>query len=102
MLAGAEPEMVRSLTLLASLARTAQAALVRWRVAACTPVVWALRTARRVPVWLRSSDDLLWRAKSEIWSRVSAAAIAARARAIASVDVQLALACLAKPMLHVR
>ena len=74
---------------------------MRWRFAACTPLVWTLRTARRVPLWLRVPDDVLRQAKSETWSRVSAAAIAARARAIAGVEIQPALARWSGPALNV-
>jgi pimeloyl-ACP methyl ester carboxylesterase len=87
MLASAEPGRVRSVILVASFIRAPQPALARCRFAVLTPVVWAVRAARRMPAWLlRAPADRVRRDKTETWSRVSAHTIAARVRAIADVD----------------
>lgn len=92
MLAQAEPGRVRSVILAASFVRAPQPALARYRFAAVTPVIWAVRAARRMPAWLlRAPADQVRRDKTETWARVPARTIAARVRAIADVDVSTLL-----------
>ena len=56
---------------------------------------------RRLPVWMRSQDDVLRRAKRETWQRVSARGLAARARAALNVDVGVTLAHCPQPILNI-
>src|SRR5262245_42613518 len=100
MLAEAEPEKVRGLILAATFVRLPWPRLARFRFAATGPVVWAIRAARRIPVWLLTRrTDPLRRAKAETWSRVPARALAGRARAIIGVDGSDVLRACPQPLL---
>lgn len=102
MLAAAEPERVRGLILSATFLRSPRPRLRRLRFATIGPVVWALRLARRIPLWLsRPRHDAHRQAKAETWSRVSAACLAERARAALGVDVREALRRYRRPVLCV-
>lgn len=101
MLAAAEPHKVRGLILSATFLRTPRPYLAPFRPALRAPVLWSLRVARRLPVWLRSSDDELRLAKRETWQRVSARGLAARARAALKVDVRTVLADCTQEILSV-
>lgn len=95
MLAAEEPQRVRGIMLAASFLRLPQPRLAPLGFAAVGPVMWVVRTIRRLPIWLfKPRDDPLRVAKAEIWSRVSARALAARVRAIMRVDARtLARSC---------
>jgi len=99
MLAAAEPQRVRGLVLCASFLRFPRPAMRPYRHAARAPLLWTLRTLRRIPIWLLPSSDPFRLAKSETWSRVTATALAARMRAIGGVDVRETLRGLDLPVL---
>lgn len=102
MLAAAEPDKVRGVVLVATFVSAPRRTIAPMRFAVRTPLVWALRFARRLPIWLlRPSLDALRIAKQETWSRVSARALAARARAALAIDVRETLRRLGQPVLCV-
>jgi len=89
MLAREEPDNVRGIILSATFLRSPRRRLTQLRFAMVGPVIWTVRAVRRLPVWvLRPRDDAFRRAKAETWARVSAGVLAARARAVADVDVR--------------
>jgi len=89
MLAAAEPDRVRGLILSATFLRAPGRHLPSLRLIACGPIIWIMRTARRIPIWtLRRRDAPYRQAKAEIWRRVSARCLAKRTRAILGVDVR--------------
>ena len=100
-LAQAEPDLVRSVTLVASFV---QRPLPWLRVAGPmlnTGIVGAVRTLRRLPIWLcRAPADPLRRDKARIWERVPARTLAARARAIRRVDARADLMAVQQPLLY--
>ena len=100
MLARENPDNVRGLILAATFLRSPRRRWMRLRFAMVGPVVWTVRAARRVPVWmLRRRQDPLRRAKAETWARVSARVLAARARAVVDVDVREVIRGCRQPML---
>lgn len=102
MLAAEEPQRVRGIVLAASFLRLPQPRLAPLEFAAVGPVMRLVRTIRRLPIWLfRRANDPLRVAKAEIWSRVSARALAARVRAIMRVDARPLARALTQPMLCV-
>lgn len=89
MLAAAEPARVRGIILSATFLRAPRQYLTRLRFAAVGPVIWTLRAARRLPVWVGTRrDDPFRRAKAETWRLVPARCLAARAHAVLTVDVR--------------
>ena len=98
MLAAAEPQRVRGLILSASFLRFPRPAMRPYRHAARAPLLWLLRTLRRIPIWLLPSQDPFRQAKAETWSRVPAHVLAARMRAIGGVDVRETLRGLDLPV----
>ena len=93
---------MRGIMLAASFLRLPQPRLAPLEFAAVGPVMWLVRTIRRIPIWLfKRPDDPLRVAKAEIWSRVSARAIAARVRAIMRVDARTLARTCTQPMLCV-
>lgn len=102
MLAGAEPGKVRGLILSATFLRAPVRRSGGYRPVATTPVVWSLRVARRLPIWiLRSRVDAVRLAKRETWQHVSARSLAGRGRAILRVDVRKTLDAVSQPVLCV-
>lgn len=101
MLAAGEGERTRGLILSATFARSPRPALASLRFALAPPVVWTLRAARRIPIWLKEDADPLRLAKAETWSRTSTRALAARARAALTVDTRESLKRIGAPLLHV-
>src|SRR5262249_49865501 len=102
MLAAAEPRKVRGMILAATFVSSPSAPLAHLHFAVRTPLVAALRVARRLPIWiLRPQGDALRIAKQETWSRVSAHALAARARAALSADMSETLNRCGQPLLCV-
>jgi len=101
LLAAAEPGRVKGLVLSATFVSAPRPCLARFRPPFVAPLVWVLRAVRRIPIWLRHPRDPLRRAKAETWSRVSARALAARARAALGVDVRQELKRLRAPVLSV-
>jgi pimeloyl-[acyl-carrier protein] methyl ester esterase len=101
MLAVAEPSKVRGVMLAATFVRSPHPRLARWRFAACTPVIWTIRVSRRAPgwLWLRPSDPV-HRAKAETWVRVRTRVIAARIRALLTVDAREVLRHCQQPILY--
>jgi pimeloyl-ACP methyl ester carboxylesterase len=103
MLAAAEPQRVRGVILCASVLRSPQRRLNRFKFAAIGPIIWTVRATRRIPVWtLRGWNDALRVAKAETWRRVSARALAARVRAIVDVDARESLRRCTQPFLCVQ
>ena len=89
MLAAAEPDRVRGLVLAATFLRAPIRWLLPLRFAIRGPLIGAVRTLRRIPVWtLRRREDPYRKAKAEIWRRVPARCLAARIRAILAADVR--------------
>lgn len=102
MLAAAEPNKVRGLILCATFLRTPRRYPAAMRLIANAPTVLALRTLRRLPVWLlRGSVDPLRQAKRETWQRVSAQGLARRAQSLLAVDVRDILRGCVQPVLSV-
>src|SRR5262245_22326935 len=101
MLAAAEPGRVRGLILAATFLRSPKEGLARIRFAAVEPMIWSIRTVRRIPIWLRKRTDPLRLAKAETWSRVSARCLAARTRAVLGVDVREEFRRCSRPVLCV-
>ena len=101
-LAAAEPANVKGLILCASFVRAPIRSLPGLRFFVRGPLVWLLRFARRIPLWIRRERrDPLRIAKSETWSRVPARALAARARAALAVDMRALLRVCASPVLAI-
>ncbi len=89
MLATAEPTRVQGAILSATFLRSPRPTFSRLRFAAVPPVAWAVRSGRRIPLWLaRGRNDQFRRAKKETWRRTSARAAAARAAALIDVDAR--------------
>lgn len=101
MLAAAEPHKVRSVILAASFVRAPNPLASRLRFALVGPVIWAWRALRRLPLLWRSRTDPWRQAKMQSWQEVSARVLAARLRAIMSVDVRAELRGLAQPVLYI-
>lgn len=100
-LAAAEPERVRGVILVATFVRSPHRMLSALRHAITGPAVWSWRFGRRLPLWLfRPRADPLRQAKSRTWRRVSASVIAARLRAVVSVDATDALRRCPQPVLY--
>ena len=103
MLAAAEPDRVRGLILSATFLRAPGRYLSILGLIACGPIIWIMRTVRRIPIWtLRRRDDPYRKAKAEIWRRVSARCLAKRTRAILGVDVRELSSKCEVPMLCIR
>jgi pimeloyl-[acyl-carrier protein] methyl ester esterase len=101
MLAAAEPGKVRGVILSATFVRAPSEWLRRLRFFVFGPTLWLYRAARRVPLWLFRPANDAWRvAKSATWQRVSAAVIAARIRAVLSVDVRDLLRSCRQPVMY--
>lgn len=102
MLAQAEPHKVRGVILAASFVRSPRPLLSRLDFALSSPPVWAWRAARRLPLWLfKPKGHALRHAKSETWRRVPAKVVAARLRAINSVDATALLRTCRQPVLYI-
>lgn len=101
MLAAAEPTKVRGVILSATFVRPPQPRLAWLRFAVTTPVIWVLRASRRVPGWLgRGLTDPVQGAMAETWARVGAKVVAARVRAILTVDAREPLRRCRPPVLY--
>jgi pimeloyl-ACP methyl ester carboxylesterase len=99
--AAARPQQVLRVMLAASFVQAPWRTLPALRPLIRTPVFASVRFLRRLPLWLsRPPDDPLRQAKARLWREVPARTLAARARAIASVDARSALACLTQPVLY--
>jgi len=102
-LARTRPALVRGVVLCASFVRAPRPELVRWRFAAVTPVIWTLRALWRTRLLFRRfGSPAFVRAKGETWRRVSARALAARARAALRVDARVDLATCKAPILCIQ
>jgi len=102
LLAASEPRKVRGVILAATFASSPGGSLTHLRFAVRTPLVAVLRFARRLPIWiLRPRRDALRIAKQETWSRVSARALATRARAALGADMRETLRRCGQPLLCV-
>lgn len=100
-LATARPDRVRSVTLVATFVTAPLRWLLPLGVVLLPPIVGALRTLRRLPIWLgRPSDDPLRRDKAAIWARVSARTLTRRIRAIRRVDARDDLRAVRQPLLY--
>jgi pimeloyl-ACP methyl ester carboxylesterase len=97
--ARAQPDRVRSVTLVATFVQAPMPWLRYVGPLLVTPLVGVARTIRRLPIWLgRSPDDPLRRDKAEIWQRVRARTLAARSRAIRLVDARPDLEAVTQPI----
>jgi pimeloyl-ACP methyl ester carboxylesterase len=99
MLAAAHAERIRGVIVVSSFVRAPHPLLAPLRPAIRGPVMWAYRVARRAPLWLRPQSDPWRAAKAETWSRIPAAVIAARLRAVAALDARPTLSACRAPML---
>lgn len=100
--ARAEPLRVRSVTLVATFVQRPLALLDMVGLLLVTPVLATVRTIRRLPIWLgRAPTDPLRRDKAKLWRRVRARTLAARARAIRTVDARADLQACRQPLLYV-
>jgi pimeloyl-ACP methyl ester carboxylesterase len=100
-LAATRPEAVRGVILCASFVRPPMPGLVRWRFAIVPPLVAVVRALRRTRFLVpRAGMRELRRAKGEAWRRVSARALAARARAALVIDARDGLARCRAPVLY--
>lgn len=100
-LARTEPRRVRSVTLAASFVRRPLPWLAVAGPLLTTSVVGAVRTLRRLPIWLgRARTDPLRRDKAILWERVPARTLAARVRTICSVDARDDLRAVRQPLLY--
>jgi len=101
MLAVKDPTRIRGVILCASFVRPPLPALSWLRFAFFSPVVYLVRLARRVPVFLANeSKDLLWRDMATTWDRVPTRILAARARAILALDARECLRECPRPVLY--
>lgn len=99
-LASADAARVRGLVLSTSFVRMPRPQLTKWSPLACTLVIGALRTARRLPVWFgRRPADPFRVAKAETWRRVSSRELAARVRSVMHEDASPHLRALGSPLL---
>jgi pimeloyl-ACP methyl ester carboxylesterase len=100
--ANVEPERVCSVTLVASFVLPPLRLLAIAGPMLVTPLVGVVRTLRRLPIWLgRPPDDPLRRDKAKLWQTVRASTLAARARAICSLDARTDLVACRQPLLYV-
>ncbi|HEX4084985.1 MAG TPA: alpha/beta hydrolase [Chthoniobacteraceae bacterium] len=100
MLAAEEPVRVRGVILSATFLRMPRKELLKYKPIAVWPVIWTVRAMRRAPVLLRPRDDPYRRAKAETWRRVSARCLAARVRALMTVDAREIWQKCAQPALN--
>jgi pimeloyl-ACP methyl ester carboxylesterase len=99
-LAAAEPSRVQGVVLSTSFVRVPVPGLKYLRALAQPPLVYAVRAARRMPVWFgRRPDDPFRIAKAETWRQVSARELSARVRAVARADARAELAASRHPLL---
>jgi pimeloyl-ACP methyl ester carboxylesterase len=101
MLAAKEPGRTRGVILAASFVRPPLPLVARVPFVFGTPVVRLIRLARRTPVVLsRPRSDPYRRDKAAVWGRVPSRVLAARARAILSVDARRWLRECPAPVLY--
>ena len=100
MLANAHPSHVQGVILVSTFVRPPRPQYAHLRFAAVTPMIWAIRAGRRLPLWLatRSASDL-WRDKCETWSRVNTREVAGRIKALLTVDARDHLRTCPRPVL---
>jgi pimeloyl-[acyl-carrier protein] methyl ester esterase len=101
MLAARNPAQVRGVILCASFIRPPHAFLPWLRFAASPPVIHLMRLAHRTPLFLlREPTDPLYRDKATTLARVPSAVLAARARAILTLDARACLRECPEPVLY--
>jgi len=99
--AAARPRQVLAVMLAASFVCAPWRSLPALRPLIQTPVFASVRFLRRLPLWLsRPPEDPLRQAKARLWREVPARTLAARARAIARVDVRRELVAMQQPLLY--
>jgi pimeloyl-ACP methyl ester carboxylesterase len=102
MLAAAEPDRVRGIIMSATFLRPPRWKFVPFKFAVIGPVIWVLRLVGRFSLWtFKRPDDSYRQAKAETWSKVSAAALAARLRAILDIDVRAIARVCHQPVLSI-
>jgi pimeloyl-ACP methyl ester carboxylesterase len=102
MLAAEKPQRTRGVILAASFVWSPRPRLSRLRFAAVGPVIWTIRTMRRLPIWLTlKPGDTFRRAKAETWGRVGAGVLAARVRAILGADARAELRRCRMPLRYI-
>jgi pimeloyl-ACP methyl ester carboxylesterase len=99
MLAAAEPDRIKGVILVSTFVRAPHPILAPLRFAIRGGVMWTYRLARRAPLWLRPRSDPWRRAKAETWKRIPARVIAARMRAVATLDARATLGACRAPIL---
>ena len=73
---------------------------MRMRFTSVAPIIWLIRTCRRIPGWLSSGPTYqLRRDTAEIWKRVAAHIVAARIRSLLNVDARELLGKCPAPVL---
>ncbi|AOF82485.1 alpha/beta hydrolase family protein [Methyloversatilis sp. RAC08] len=99
-MASADAARVRGLVLSTSFVRMPQPRRAKWAPFVSSTVIGALRTARRLPVWLgRRRSDPFRIAKAETWRHVSSHELAARIRTVMREDASAHLRALGIPVL---
>jgi pimeloyl-[acyl-carrier protein] methyl ester esterase len=102
MLATREPRRTRGIILCATFVRPPRSILSWCRFAAVGPVIWIIRIARRIPMYVSTMPECdVRRDKAETWARVTARTLAARVRAILRVDARDLLRRCAIPIVYV-
>jgi pimeloyl-ACP methyl ester carboxylesterase len=100
-IAGKHPTRIRGVILCASFVRPPLRALSWLKFVTAAPVVYLLRVARRTPLFLvGDSAHSLRRDKRATWNRVPSMILAARARAILTLDARECLRACPCPVLY--
>lgn len=96
----ARSRQVQSLVLASSFVRNPRPELHALLGIANWPLIGAVRTIRRLPVWLgRRRSDPYRRAKAEVWAKVDSRDLATRLRTLPGIDVRGELARTTMPLL---
>ena len=99
-LAAKDPTRIRGVILCASFVRPPLRALSWLRFATAAPLVYLVRVARRTPLFLAGDSTDLCRDKRATWNRVPSRILAARARAILTLDARESLRTCPCPVLY--
>jgi pimeloyl-[acyl-carrier protein] methyl ester esterase len=99
-LAAIDSPRVRGMVLSTSFVRMPQPRRMKWAPFVSAPLIGALRTARRLPVWFgHARSDPFRIAKAETWHLVSSRELAARVRTVMREDAREHLRALGVPLL---
>jgi pimeloyl-ACP methyl ester carboxylesterase len=101
MAAARHPSRVSAVILCSTFVTPPIPKLVPFRFIVVTPVVAVMRTLRRLRYWVPGfASTELRRAKAELWSSVGARVLAARSRAVMTVDVRSLLETCRAPLMY--